>query len=148
MAEELAQANEVTRTEQLAELCRRHGLLAVYLFGSRKDEGKRLLQGDPVEAAGSDLDVGVVFDPPTPDHRRLGAVQIALEDVFEPLRVDLVPLNNVDPLFQFAAIDGHRVAVLDAHRADLFELYVMRRAAEMLPLQRQVEIERFGISNR
>jgi len=138
----------MTRPEQLAEACRRYGLLAVYLFGSRKDDWKRLLQGDPVEAAGSDLDVGVVFDPPPPNYRRLGAVQIAIEDAFEPLRVDIVPLNKVDPLFQFAAIDGHRVAVLDAHRADLFELYVMRRAAEMLPLQRQFEIERFGVSNR
>jgi predicted nucleotidyltransferase len=132
----------------LADACRRHGVLAVYLFGSRKDDGARLLRGEAVEDAGSDLDVGIVFEPPPPDHRRLAAVQVALEEVFAPLRVDLVPLQRVDPLFQFAAVDGHRVAALDRHRADLFELYVMRRAAEALPMQRQHEMERFGITTR
>jgi hypothetical protein len=52
----------------------------------------------------------------------------------------------VDPLFQFNAIDGHRVAAPDATAADLFELDVMRRAADCLPIQRAIERERFGVS--
>jgi hypothetical protein len=71
---------------------------------------------------------------------------VDFEDVFEPLRVDLVPLQRVDALFQFSAIDGHRVAVTDSHRADEYELVVMSRAEELLPIQRQIEIERFGVS--
>ena len=60
--------------------------------------------------------------------------------------MDLVPLASVDSLFQFRAIDGHRVFTADPERADRRELVVMRRAAELLPLQRAIERERFGVA--
>jgi predicted nucleotidyltransferase len=129
--------------EQLAE---RFDLAAVYLFGSRADDGLRLLRGEPVAREGSDLDVGVVFRDPGFDPRRLSLLQVGLEDLFTPLRVDLVPLQRVDPLFQYNAIDGHRVAAPDLLAADRWELVVMNRAEELLPIQRQLERERFGFS--
>jgi hypothetical protein len=52
----------------------------------------------------------------------------------------------VDALFQFAAIDGHRIVATDPDVADDYELRVMSRASELLPIQRQIEIERFGVS--
>jgi hypothetical protein len=76
----------------------------------------------------------------------VGALQVALEEVFAPLRVDLVPLDLVDPLFQFAAVRGERVAAPDSTAADEKELEVMRRAADLLPIQRQLELETFGVS--
>jgi predicted nucleotidyltransferase len=124
----------------------RFGLLAVYLFGSRADDGRRLLAGQPVEPAGSDLDIGIVFREGNIDFASLGRIHLCFQEIFEPLAVDLVPLQQVDPLFQFRAIDGHRVTVSDSHRADLFELEVMSRAAELLPVQRQLERELFGVA--
>lgn len=133
----------------LDDVCRRHAVRAVYLFGSRAQDGLRCLKGEPVAREGSDLDVGVSLeDEAGRDHRRLASLQTGLEDVFEPLRVDLVPLQRVDPLLQFAAIDGHRVFASDSTKADRFELVVMRRAAEALPLQRQLDRMEFGFSNR
>ena len=132
--------------KRLNDICREYGLLSVYLFGSRADEGLRLLQGEPVSAKGSDLDIGVFVVSRNPDAERLGELQVALEEVFEPLRVDLVPLDKVDPLFQFRAIDGHRVATSDSTTADERELEVMRRAADLLPFQRQAEFDTFGVS--
>lgn len=132
--------------ETLDDLSRRFGLLAIYLFGSRAEDGLRKLRGEPVERGGSDLDVGVVFDSPTFPPRLLSSMQVAFEDLFSPLVVDLVPLQRVDPLLAFAAIDGHRVASTDRTRVDLFELDVMRRAAELLPVQRQLERELYGVS--
>lgn len=134
------------RQEDLNQLCRDHGLLAVYLFGSRADDGLRLLRGETVSREGSDLDVGVVFREPLRDPRILSRLQVELEDIFKPLRIDLVPLQRVDALFQFSAIDGHRVSATDPDLADRYELVVMNRAAELLPIQRQIEIERFGVS--
>jgi predicted nucleotidyltransferase len=134
------------RRETLNRLCQEHGILAVYLFGSRADEGLGLLQGKAVSREGSDLDVGVVFREPLRNPRVLSSLQVELEDIFEPLRVDLVPLQRVDALFQFSAIDGHRVAAIDPDEADRYELVVMNRAAELLPIQRQIEMERFGVS--
>jgi hypothetical protein len=106
------------------------------------------LYGRRVASLGSDLDVGVVFVAPHGDHRRLSALQVALEDVFEPLHVDMVPLRRVDALFQFATISGHRVFESDATAATEYELLVMRRAAELAPIQRWLEREEFGFGGR
>ncbi|HKI06326.1 MAG TPA: nucleotidyltransferase domain-containing protein [Thermoanaerobaculia bacterium] len=121
--------------------------MAVYLFGSRADDGLQLLKEEAVSGEGSDLDVGVVFKEPLRNPRILSRLQVDLEDIFEPLRVDLVPLQRVDALFQFSAIDGHRVATANPDDADRYELVVMNRAAELLPIQRRIEIERFGVSS-
>lgn len=118
----------------------------MYLFGSRADDGRGALAGDEVSAAGSDLDVGVVFADPGFDPRGLSRLQVELEEVFGPLRVDLVPLQHVDALFQFEAIDGHRVAAPDPLAADRYELVAMRRAAELLPIERELELDMFGVS--
>ncbi len=134
------------RLERLRALCSDFGLMAVYLFGSRSADGRRRLHGDTVYAAGSDLDVGVFGRAGAIPPERMGALQVALEEVFAPLRVDMVPLDHVDPLFQFAAIQGERVAAPDSTAADEKELEVMRRAADLLPIQRQLELETFGVS--
>lgn len=140
--------NGEAKREALDRLCRDHGLLAVYLFGSRADDGLRLLAGEAVDAAGSDLDVGVAFRRPGDEmpFRVLAQLQIQFEDLFEPLRIDLVPLHRVDPIFQFNAIDGHRIAAPDSDAADFYELRVMREASELLPIQRQLEKDFFGVS--
>ncbi len=136
------------RQRKLAALCEEHDLLSVYLFGSRAGDGLAMLRGEPVDGAGSDLDVGVVYrGREEPDFRRLGRLQVAFEDLYAPLRVDLVPLQKVDALFQFRAIDqGHRVAAPDSTRADFYELFVMRQASELLPIQRRLEEEEFGVA--
>jgi len=137
---------EEARREALERLCRERGLLAVYLFGSRADDGLRLLQGEPVQGEGSDLDVGIVTPDPGVDLHTLVDLDLAFAEVFEPLRVDLVPIQRVDPLFQARIIDGHRIFTGDSTQADLYELLVFRRAADMLPLQRARELELFGVS--
>jgi predicted nucleotidyltransferase len=132
----------------LEALSATHQVLALYLFGSRADEGLRILSGHPAQHDGADLDVGVVFHGRTINPLELASLQVKLEDLFSPLRVDLVPLHRVDPLFQFAAISGHRVASPDSTRADEYELEVMRQASELLPIQRRLEIDLFGVTNR
>lgn len=131
---------------RLDEICQEFELLAVYLFGSRADDGLAVLEGRTVDREGSDLDVGLVFRSRNVPVERLGPLQVELEEVFAPLRVDLVPLQRVDALFQFEAVDGHRVAAPDEVAADYYELHVMRRAAELLPIERRLEEEEFGVS--
>jgi predicted nucleotidyltransferase len=137
------------RSGRLLELCRSHGVLACYLFGSRADEGQAVLDGTSATKAGSDLDIGVSFTTgDLPHHRVMASLQVALEDLFAPLRVDLVPLDRVDPLLQFAAISGHCVASLDRSRVDRTELRIMRAASELLPVQRRLERDLFGTGSR
>jgi predicted nucleotidyltransferase len=134
------------RRASLQRVCVSHAVEAVYLFGSRADDGCHVLTGGVVDAAGSDLDIGLLFVAAAMDPDRLAALQVALEDVFAPLRVDLVPLDRVDALFQFHAVDGIRVYARDSGLVDRWELVVMRRAAELLPIQRQLERDLFGVS--
>jgi predicted nucleotidyltransferase len=129
------------RRDTLDRLCREHGLLAVYLFGPRVDDGLCRLQGDAVSREGSDLDIGVVFREPLCNPRVLSSLQVELADMFEPLRVDLVPLQRVDALFQFSAINGHRIAATDPDEADRYELFVMNMASEMHWLKQQMGSE-------
>jgi predicted nucleotidyltransferase len=128
------------------DLCEQHGVVALYLFGSRAADGLKKLHGQPVSGEGSDLDIGVVLGGVRGDGRRLARLQVALEELFAPLRVDLVPLDRVDALVQFAAIDGYRAAATDVAQADRYELDVMCRAAELLPIERWIERETFGIA--
>lgn len=132
---------------RLLEICREFDLLLVYLFGSRADDGLAVLEGGTVPAAESDLDVGVVFRSHEVPVMQLGPLQVELDELFEPLHVDLVPLQRVDALFQFGAMDGgHRVASTDPDEAARYEIRIMRRAAELLPIQRRIEEEIFGVS--
>jgi predicted nucleotidyltransferase len=132
--------------DPVLDLCERHGVVALYLFGSRAADGLKRLCGRPVSREGSDLDVGVVLGGERGNGRRLARLQVALEELFAPLRVDLVPLDRVDALVQFAAIDRYRVVATDASQADLHELDIMRRAAELQPIERWIERETFGIA--
>ncbi|MCP4658984.1 MAG: nucleotidyltransferase domain-containing protein [bacterium] len=132
--------------ERLPQICRRYGLQSIYLFGSRADEGLRLLAGEAVARDGSDLDVGVVFCDPEFDLSALWGLQVELEELFAPLRVDLVPIQKLDAIFQFRAIDGHRLIETDPTRNAYYELAVMRRAAELLPIERRLERDFFGLS--
>ena len=136
----------MSRRAMLNAACEKHGILAVYLFGSRADDGLAILEGRAIEAKGSDLDVGVVFESGGIDFGVLATLQVALEDAFEPLRVDLVPIQRVDAIFQFHAVDGHLVFARDETKVNLYELEVMRRAAELVPIQRAIEREFFGVS--
>ena len=131
---------------RLRAICDDFGLLAVYLFGSRAADGVKVLSGEAVPASGSDLDVGVFGVDGSIEAGRLGELQAKLAELLSPLRIDLVPLDRVDPLFQFRAITGERVAAGDSRAADENELEVMRRAADLLPFQRQMELETFGTS--
>ena len=133
------------RRSALDRLCTSYGIVAVYLFGSRGDDGLRLLEGGAVAAEGSDVDIGVAFRrAEVPED--LASMDRDLAEVFEPLHVDLVPLDRVDALFQYRAINGHRIAAPDSRAADLYELAVMRLASELLPVQRRLEREMFGTS--
>jgi hypothetical protein len=134
----------MSRQDILDRLCREHGLLAVYLFGSRAGDGLQLLEGEDVSSQDSILDVGIVFKKSTEAHDPV-RLQADFEDVFSPSHIHLVTLQSVDALVQFSAIDGHRVATTDADEADKYELIVMNLAEEMVWLQRQIENENLNV---
>ena len=125
---------------RLIRICRKADILALYLFGSRGKEIAARLRGEHVsgDKSDSDLDVGVRPNPDT----RLGAidkVQLAqaLEDLFAVPRVDLVVLPEADPFLAASVIRGERVYARDDYQADEYDLYILRRAGDLAPLERE-----------
>jgi predicted nucleotidyltransferase len=101
-------------------------VLAVYLFGSRA-------RGEAVE--GSDVDLGVLFAERT----RLDTV-LDLEGRIEDalgVSVDLVDLGKANAFLALDAIRGERIYCTDSTRCDEFDLYVLRRAGDLAPFERE-----------
>lgn len=101
-------------------------ILALYLFGSRARHE---------ETEHSDVDVGVLW------HEKQ-ALQDALllEDALEHrlgLKVDVVDAGRASAFLALDIIRGERVFCADPDRCDEFELYVMRRAGDLAPFERE-----------
>lgn len=126
--------------ENFSALCRSHGLIAVFAYGSRATEVDRRLHGDePVpEHPRSDLDLG--FLPARDvrfDVRDIVEFAAAVEDLFKVPRADIVDLRSAPPYLALDAIRGQRVFCADEYEAANFELYVLRRAGDLAVHERQ-----------
>ena len=68
------------------------------------------------------------------DQVRLG---IALEDLLGVSRLDLVCLSEADPFLAANIVRGERLYTRDEHEADEYDLYILRRAGDLAPLERE-----------
>jgi hypothetical protein len=85
-----------------------HGVGLAYFFGSQKEAGRLLLDGEVVpEVSDSDLDLGVVFLEHPMDYRQLRQMRQELEDCLAPLfiprRLHLLLLEEENAHVQHAA---------------------------------------------
>ena len=99
---------------------------AVYVFGSQ-------LRGD--SRPDSDLDLGVLFRTPQPLAATLMLEQ-ALADATGK-KVDLVDASRAGAFLALDIVRGERIVSRDPTETDRFELYVLRRAGDLLPFERQ-----------
>ncbi|EFK06685.1 conserved hypothetical protein [delta proteobacterium NaphS2] len=129
-----------SRADRLSETARNFDIDIVYAFGSHAREALKWLMDEQFGfsiSPPSDLDIGV---KPTgnktlsvKDKVRLA---MALEDLFCVSRVDLVNLNETDPFVTANVIRGERLHAKNADPADEYDLYVLRRAGDLIPLVR------------
>jgi predicted nucleotidyltransferase len=123
---------------QFKEIIERYGLLEVYAFGSQAKAVARRLQGKRADIHfESDVDIGVQVNPGrmmSPLHRV--ELSIALEDLLEASRVDLVVISEADAFLAAEIIRGELLYAEDMDRQARYELFVLRRAGDLLPLKR------------
>ena len=123
--------------QRLAKLCEQFSLEILYVFGSRGQEAARLvMENQPMTNSSSDLDIGVL-PARLLSARKKVTLTIALEDFFGVNRVDLILLPEADPFLAANIIRGERLYERDHYQADEYNLFVLRRAGDLIPLERE-----------
>lgn len=125
--------------DRLESIARHYGLADVYVFGSRADEIAATVQGlsEPRVTSESDADIAV-----RPRYGvRFGAeervdVTLALEHLLRVPRVDLIVLPEVGAFLALAAVSGELLYCENRTDQAEYELYVLRRAGDLLPFER------------
>jgi predicted nucleotidyltransferase len=131
--------HQLERLVVLDELATRFGLDAIYVFGSRAKEVAAFVRGEAMldSTNPSDVDVGVMPGAgcwlTVHDKVRLA---IALEDLWDVGRVDVVVLPEASPFLAIDIVAGERIHARDAYSMDEYELYVLRRAGDLAPFER------------
>lgn len=128
------------RRAVLERICVEFDVAILYAFGSRAEQVVEWLDGRrmTLTASPSDVDIGVKSLPDV-IWRLDDKVQLALqlEDLFDDGRVDLIVLNAASPFLAEEVIRGERLYAQDEYLADEYDLYILRRAGDLAPLERE-----------
>ncbi|NJN95206.1 MAG: nucleotidyltransferase domain-containing protein [Anaerolineales bacterium] len=104
-------------------------VMAAWVFGSAQTGQIR---------AGSDLDIGVLFDSTLPFDEQLRLLG-DLQPVVPFAEIDLVPLNEANPILRFEAVSGRAIFCRDAsRRAEFVSLTAREYEDEMAMVERWV----------
>lgn len=134
------QVGEMDLQAALGDLARQYGLVAIYAFGSRAGEVAARVAGVVPESVhpASDVDIGVL---PVRGHhltaRDRVRLAIALEDLLDVKRVDLVILPEASPFLALDVVRGELLYTTDPDAEAEYQLYVLRRAGDLAPYQRE-----------
>jgi hypothetical protein len=128
------------RLGRISACCERNGIESLHSFGSRAREIADWVEGKrpAPERSSADIDIGALPN----EGRRLSireksTIAIELEEIFGAGRVDLVVLPEADPFLVANVIRGERLYCRDTYAADEYELYALRRAADLAPFERE-----------
>ncbi|NLY75281.1 MAG: nucleotidyltransferase domain-containing protein [Firmicutes bacterium] len=127
------------KLSDLDMVCQKYAIALVYLYGSKAEEGLRHLRGENVKIDDrfTDIDVGVVFKEPLPPpekrYKLYSSVFNEFEELFRPLPLDLVFLEEGHSVFQSEAIKGYCVYSVDETFKENYEEMILRRAADFRP---------------
>lgn len=129
------------KTYMLKKIAERFELDIIYSFGSLAREAAEYIRDvrEKIETNfQSDLDIGV---KPNPEKHLsvLEKVQLSLEleELFKVNGVDLLVIPEADPFVAANIIRGERLFCMNKHDADEYDLYILRRAGDLAPLERE-----------
>ncbi len=128
--------------ERLEEIAKRYGLADIYVFGSRAREIQERVEGkkrtSPTESPLSDVDIGVRprFGVHLSAKERV-ELMVAFEDLFDAPRVDLIVLPEADPFLALDIIRGELLFTDDPDDQARYELFILRRAGDLMPFKKE-----------
>lgn len=123
--------------KELIHLCEQYALDSLYAFGSQAQSAVRSIEmNTPMPPSESDLDMGVLPRNPLSVIQKI-ELALALETMFDVSRVDLVALPEADPFLAVNIIRGERLYARENYQSDEYELYLLRRAGDLAPFERE-----------
>jgi predicted nucleotidyltransferase len=124
---------------EISDVCLKYSMHTNYLFGSREKEINDWLNSPvrPLQSSSSDIDLGVrLINARSMDIGEKVRLTQVFESLFQEQQVDLVFLEEADPFLAVNVIRGSRLYTIDSYIADEYELYLLRRAADLAPFER------------
>jgi len=122
---------------ELKQLAEKYDIQIIYAFGSRAKEALNLVEGkiERLSKSISDLDIGIK------PKRRLNIeekveIALALEDIFDVSRVDLVIIPEAPIFLALEIVKGELLYAKDLTYEAEYQLYIMRQAAELIHYER------------
>jgi predicted nucleotidyltransferase len=135
-----AAGGKLEKAKRLSEVARGYRLADIYVFGSRAAEIAAMIKNDKAikRASTSDVDIGVRPKQGSRlSTRDLVELILKLEDLFKVKRVDLVLLPDAEPFLALDIIRGELLYTDDPLDQAYYELFVLRRAGDLLPFKRE-----------
>jgi len=130
-----------SRNKRLRTIAEDFNLHIIYAFGSQAKEVYEWIKGKVQTLDipfSSDVDIGVKPAPlKTLSVKEKVAVSMALEDLFSVRNVDLLVIPEIDPFLAANIVRGERLYCKDIYEADEYDLYILRRAGDLIPLERE-----------
>ena len=123
--------------ERIREIADRYGLQIIYVFGSRTKEALGMVEGEieHLHTKPSDLDIGIKPEKSLKVEEKI-EIALALEDIFELSRVDLIVIPDIPTFLALEIVTGELLYAKDLTYEAEYQLYIMRRAAELIPYER------------
>lgn len=132
---------------RISAFARRSGLEVIYAFGSRAKELQARIRGKTPHTRHprSDLDIGIKPVRPLSAEEKV-RIAIFFEDLFDISRVDVISLPEAPASLGGEIVSGELLyAANNKNEADC-QLYYMRRAADLRPLERERAYMIMGVS--
>ncbi|MEW5899973.1 MAG: nucleotidyltransferase domain-containing protein [Acidobacteriota bacterium] len=121
---------------EIKKLASRYNLQLIYAFGSRAKEAYDLVHGRKaiLLASSSDLDIGLKPERPLSVEEKV-RIAVLFEDLFGVPRVDVVVLPEAPVMLALEIVQGELLFAADDRYEAEYQLYIMRRAAELAPFE-------------
>jgi predicted nucleotidyltransferase len=123
--------------KKLASLAGKYGLQVIYAFGSRAKEIFNIVHQKKhlTTSSKSDLDIGIKPEKPLNVQEKVN-VAIFFEDLFDIPRVDVLEIPEAPITLALEIVQGELLYACDENFEAEYQLYIMSRAADLMPFER------------
>ena len=128
---------EMNYKKKIETLADKYQLQLIYAFGSRAKEILNTVEGKKSlsTTSNSDLDIGIKSEKPLSVQKKV-EIAVFLEDLFDVPRVDVVEIPEAPVILALDIVQGELLYAQDENFEAEYQLYIMRKAADLMPYER------------